>query len=71
MSLEGEGLFGFNVQGLVVESFIQADDGAVELPIAVAEATHVIDERICETCWISVASNNDSGCGPLGGEADC
>jgi hypothetical protein len=52
------------------------DDGAVKLPIAVAEPAHVIDERILKTCRI-VASNNGSGngliafgLGPRGAEAD-
>jgi hypothetical protein len=33
-------------QSLVIERLAQANDGAVELPVALAEPAHVINERI-------------------------
>jgi len=35
-------------QGLVVEGLPEANDGTVELPIAIAEPAHVVDERVPE-----------------------
>ncbi len=35
-------------QSLVIERLAQANDGAVELPVALAEPAHVINERIVE-----------------------
>lgn len=39
-------------QSLVIELLAQANDGAVELPVALAEPAHVINERIAKACRI-------------------
>jgi len=39
-------------QGLVVKGLVQPDNGAIKLPIAVAEPAHMINERVLKACRI-------------------
>ena len=39
-------------ESLIVERLAQANDGAIKLPIAVAEPAHMINERVLKACRI-------------------